>query len=87
MRQLFSACQERSTVVPTIPSPGGRVAPEGGRERNSGGKLEVRTTVRPDESRFQYKLRNKSEHFSASRIFARIPLQSPIGSEEPIGDS
>ena len=30
---------------------------------------------------------SKSVRFRSSNVIARIPLQSPIGSEEPIGDS
>jgi hypothetical protein len=37
---------------------------------------------------FAYKKpKSRSSDFRSSNMTARIPLQSPIGSEEPIGDS
>ena len=72
----------------TIPSPGEKVGPEGGRKRNAGGNLKVSTTAQA-YSRAGCKTipRKKSVCYPRLNMIARIPLQSPIGSEEPIGDS
>ena len=72
----------------TIPSPGEKVAPEGGRKRNAGGNLKVSTTAQA-YSRAGCKTipGKKSVCYPRLNMIARIPLQSPIGSEEPIGDS
>ena len=60
-----------------MPSPGGRVAPEGGRERNSGGNLQARTTSQTSTGvTTKTAPRWRSSHFRNHYVTARIPHQS-----------
>ena len=79
--------QGRSRRFLQIPSPGGKVAPKGS-EEECGQKPESQYTasdLRQSWSRGERS--SRSSEGPSSDIAARIPLQSPIGSEEPIGDS
>ena len=66
-----------------IPSPGGRVAPKGSGEE-CGRQAGMTEIFRPPAGS---DLRGGLENGTDFQIFARIPLQSPVGSEEPTGDS
>ena len=71
-----------------MPSPGGRVAPEGGRERNSGRNLQASTTQQTSNSVTTKTARLwRSLPFQNHYVTARIPLQSWGGSLEPPHDS
>ena len=74
------------------PSPGGKVARPSaseeiaGRMRNAGENLRV-STIYQTYGLSDTEVFRKSQQFLTSEVIARIPHQSPIGSEEPIGDS
>ena len=65
-------------------------SPSGGPEGvGRGMRAETRNPVQHNRPtpRLDIVTRSKSLRFWSSYVTARIPLQSPIGSEEPIGDS
>ena len=79
--------QDRSRRLLQIPSPGGKVAPKGS-EEECGQKSESQYTSSDLRQGWSQDERStRSSEGPSSNITARTPLQSPIGSEEPIGDS
>ena len=61
-----------------IPSPGGKVAPEGGRKRNAGRNSKISNIQRPVKKfGFRTEVLRSLNNLENFQITARIPLQSP----------